>query len=231
VFVDIVLIGGLWLRNDVWAATASALAEAGHRVFAVALSGADDENRTATLDDQLADVLAVVDSSVQPLVVGHSAASALAWLAADRRPADIAGVVMIGGFPGAHEASYADFFDLVDGVMPFPGWAAFDGPDSIDLDESARTALEAAMVPVPAGVAHGTVILGNEARFAVPVTVICPEFGPADVEAWIAEGNLPELARADHVALVDIDSGHWPMITQPQRLAALIDTIASSTVH
>jgi hypothetical protein len=30
---------------------------------------------------------------------------------------------------------------------------------------------------------------------------------------------------------VDIDSGHWPMITQPQRLAALIDTIASSTVH
>ena len=34
----------------------------------------------------------------KPLVVGHSAACTLAWLAADARPEKVAGVALIGGF-------------------------------------------------------------------------------------------------------------------------------------
>ncbi|MEZ5201955.1 MAG: hypothetical protein R2742_11900 [Micropruina glycogenica] len=50
--------------------------------------------------DQTDAVLAAVDAADgPPLVVGHSAAAAsLLWLAADAR--EVAGVVLIGGFPG-----------------------------------------------------------------------------------------------------------------------------------
>jgi hypothetical protein len=77
-------------------------------------------------------------------------------------------------------------------------------------------------VPVPEGVAQGVVRLTDERRYDVPVALICPEFTPAQVREWIAEGELPELARAKHLELVDIDSGHWPMLTRPAELAALL---------
>ena len=34
---------------------------------------------------------------------------------------------------------------------------------------------------------------------------------------------MPELSTATALELVDIESGHWPMFTQPKALAALID--------
>jgi hypothetical protein len=43
---------------------------------------------------------------------------------------------------------YADFFEVKDGVMPFPGWDPFEGADSADLDEEARRAFTSAAIPV-----------------------------------------------------------------------------------
>jgi pimeloyl-ACP methyl ester carboxylesterase len=34
---------------------------------------------------------------------------------------------------------------------------------------------------------------------------------------------VPELGAATALELVDLESGHWPMFTQPAALAALID--------
>jgi pimeloyl-ACP methyl ester carboxylesterase len=64
--------------------------------------------------------------------------------------------------------------------------------------------------------------LTDERRYDVPVVLVCPEFSPADARAWIAAGDVPELARAKHVEYVDIDSGHWPMLTKPAELARLL---------
>jgi pimeloyl-ACP methyl ester carboxylesterase len=63
------------------------------------------------------------------MVVGHSAACTLAWMAADRRPDKVGAVVLIGGFPATDGDAYADFFETVDGVMAFPGWGPFEGAD------------------------------------------------------------------------------------------------------
>ncbi|MEU8357110.1 alpha/beta hydrolase [Nonomuraea sp. NPDC048882] len=225
--MDILLIGGLWLDASTWDDVVPALEAHGHRAVPVALPGQGDGARSATLDDQVAAVLAAVDAARgEVMVAGHSAACTLAWLAADARPDRVAKVALIGGFPSGDGQAYADFFEVEDGVMPFPGWGPFEGPDSADLDEQARRDFASAAVPVPEGVAKGVVRLTDERRFGVPVLVVCPEFTPAQAREWVAAGDVPELAKAERVDYVDLDSGHWPMLTRPAELADLLAAAA-----
>jgi pimeloyl-ACP methyl ester carboxylesterase len=225
--MDIILIAGLWLRRSIWADVGSELEGRGHRPLPVALPGVDDASTTATLADQVAAVLSVVDDADQPLVVGHSAACTLAWMVADQRPDAIDGVVLVGGFPSSDGEAYADFFPTVDGVMVFPGWTPFEGPDAADLGDTQRDRMASMTVPVPEGVSKGVVRLSDDRRFGVPVVMVCPEYGPEDAEAWIDAGDIPELSRARDVSFVDIDSGHWPMVTQPAELARILDDLAA----
>lgn len=223
---QIVLVGGLWLDASAWSGVVAALTAQGRRAVPVALPGQGDGDTTATLDDQLAVVLAAVDADPGgSVVVGHSAACTLAWLAADARPDRVSTVVLIGGFPVGDGQTYADFFEITGGVMPFPGWAPFEGADSADLDEPARQAFAAAAIPVPEGVARAVVRLTDERRYDVPVVVVCPEFTPDQARQWIAAGDVPELARATRVDHVDIDSGHWPMLTRPAELATILAAV------
>ncbi len=227
--MDILLIAGLWLDGSAWDDVASALEPLGHRPVPLTLPGQGDGSASATLDDQVAAVLAAVDSAPgKSMVVAHSAASTLAWLTADARPEQVAKVALIGGFPSADGETYADLFELKDGVMPFPGWGPFEGPDSADLDEEARRILASAAIPVPEGVAKGVARLADERRFDVPVVVVCPEFTPAQAQEWIGSGGLPELAKAKHLEFVDLDSGHWPMFSKPAELARLLAAAAAA---
>lgn len=220
--MDIILVAGLWLRRSIWNEVSTELEILGHRPLAVALPGVDDGSREATLEDQVAAVVAAVDRADRPIVVGHSAACTLAWIATDRRPDSIERLVLVGGFPAAHGDTYADLFEPVDGVMNFPGWEPFEGPDSADLNEAARERLASDAIPVPEGVSRGVVELRDERRFDVATVVVCPEFSPDQARTWIAEGDAPELAKAKHVTFADIDSGHWPMVTRPIEFARIL---------
>jgi pimeloyl-ACP methyl ester carboxylesterase len=226
--MEILLIGGLWLDGTAWDAVTPALETLGHRPRPVTLPGQGDGRSSATLDEQLATVLAAVDATVEkPLVVAHSAACTLGWLAADARPERVAKLALIGGFPNEDGQPYADFFEMRDGAMPFPGWGPFEGADSADLDEELRQRFEADAIPVPEQVARGVVRLSDERRYEVPVVVVCPEFTPEQAREWIAAGEAPELTRAKQVEFVDIDSGHWPMFTKPAELARLLGAVAA----
>lgn len=227
--MDILLIAGLWLDGSAWGDVVPALEARGHRPVPLTLPGQGDGASSATLDDQVAAVLAAVDATPgKPMLVGHSAACTLAWLAADARPERVAKVAFIGGWPAADGEAYADLFEPQNGVMAFPGWGPFEGPDSADLDEPARQRFAAAAIPVPEGVTKAAVRLADERRFDVPVVLICPEFTPAQAQELIDAGDLPELAKASRLDLVDIDSGHWPMITKPDELAQLLAAAAGN---
>jgi pimeloyl-ACP methyl ester carboxylesterase len=219
--MDIVLIAGLWLDASVWDEVATQLEARGHRAVPVTLPGQGDGNTTATLADQRAAVVAAVDAAAgTPIVVGHSAACSLAWLAADARPGKISKLILIGGFPSPDGGAYFDASQ--DGALPFPGWGEFEGPDSADLDDAAKQDIASAAIPVPEGVIRGVIRLADERRYAVPVVLICPEFSPAQARQWIDHGQVPELAKSKDVSFVDIDSGHWPMISAPAELARLL---------
>ncbi|WP_210650934.1 alpha/beta fold hydrolase [Nocardioides sp. SYSU D00065] len=222
--MDIVLIAGLWLDGSAWDDVLPELAALGHRGIPLTLPGQGDGAGSATYEDQAQAVLAAVDAAEgAPLVVGHSAACTLAWVAADRRPDAVTGVVLIGGFPATDGSSYADFFEPDGDVVPFPGWEPFAGPDSDDMSSELRAAVAERTHPVPAGVTRAVVRWTDERRHGVPLTLVCPEFSPEQAREWIASGDVPELADATALELVDLDSGHWPMFTQPAALAALLD--------
>lgn len=224
--MDIILIPGLWLDGASWGPVTQQLEAAGHTVRALTLPGLEspDTDRSGiTLADHVTAVVDAVDASAAPvLVVGHSAASALAYSAADARPDKVARVVYIGGFPSPDGEQFMGGLAADGDGVPFPGWEAFEGPDSADIDDRTKSALLERFIPTPVGVITGTVSLSDERRYAVPATAICPEYSPAELQEWITNGDLPELARATDLTMVDIDSGHWPQVTQPARLAELL---------
>ena len=221
--MDIVLIAGMWLDGSAWEAVVPELERLGHRAVALTLPGQGDDDSTATYDDQVAAVLAAVDAADAPvLVVGHSAACALAWVAGDARPEKIGGLALIGGVPSADGETYFGFFEPVDGVVPFPGWEPFAGPDSDDMSADLKASVAARAIAVPAAVTQGVVHLADERRYDLPVTLVCPEFTPTQAKEWVEGGDVPELAKATRLAYVDIESGHWPMFTQPTELARIL---------
>jgi len=225
--MDILLIAGLWLDGSSWNSVAAELGELGHRAVPITLPGQGDGNTSATLPDQIATVLAAVDAAeAKPLVVGHSAACNLAWLAADARPDKISKVALIGGFPSGDGSPYFADLPIQDGALAFPGWAMFEGPDSADLDDAAKQAFTAAAIPLPEGVARGEIRLADQRRYEMPVVLICPEFSPGQAKEWIGNGQIPELAKSTNLSYVDIDSGHWPMITAPAELARILSRVA-----
>lgn len=221
-------MAGLWLDAGAWDPVAEEIKKAGHNPIPVLLPGQGDGWTSATLEDQVTAVTGAIDGCAGPvLVVGHSAACTLAWIAADARPDKTAAVVMIGGFPSPDGESYADLFECRDGAMPFPGWQAFEGPDSDDLDTARKERIAAAAVPVPEAVAKGTVRLSNPRRYELPVVIVCPEFSIEQAREWVDE-TVTELQQVKHVSYVDIDSGHWPMFTRPAELAQILSELAGA---
>ena len=228
--MDILLIAGLWLDASVWHNVVAHLEARGHRAVPVTLPGQGDGNASATLADQSATVVATVDAAAGGvMVVGHSAACSLAWLAADARPAKISKVALIGGFPSPDGEAYFDSLPVQDGAMPFPGWGEFEGPDSADLDDAAMRAIASAAIPVPEGVTRGVIRLADERRYDVPVVLVCPEFTPAQAKEWVEQGEVPELEKSKSVSFANIDSGHWPMISAPAELARLLSQAADES--
>jgi pimeloyl-ACP methyl ester carboxylesterase len=228
--MDILLMAGLWLDGSVWDNVADQLKARGHNAVPITLPGQGDGNRSATLADQVAAVVAAVDAAAgRPMVVGHSAACSLAWIAADARAAKVSKVALIGGFPCPDGKPYFSGLPIEDGAVAFPGWSEFEGPDSADLDDAARQAFASAAIPVPEGVIRGVVKLADERRYDVPVVLVCPEFTPSQAKEWIDHGEVPELAKSSNVSFVDLDSGHWPMISAPAELARILSQAAEES--
>jgi pimeloyl-ACP methyl ester carboxylesterase len=228
---DIVLVPGLWLDGSTWEAVVPALERAGHQVFPHTPPGlhAQDTDRSGIgLQDHVDAVVESVDAASAPVVlVGHSMGAGIAHAAADARPDRVARLVLVGGFPGTDGEPLAKGFPTEGADLVFPGWDAMDDADVRDLDDTARAAVLSRMRPSPARLTTDVLHLTDERRHQVPVTLVCPEFSPEQAREWVASGDLPELSAAQDVEYVDIDSGHWPQVTRPQELAAIIAAAAS----
>jgi|SRR6185312_6055120 len=235
--MDIVLIPGMWLDGSSWKRVTPALEQAGHRTHPLTLPGLESlgaDRSSVTLADHVAAVVAAVDAvpGTDPVVVvGHSMGAALAYASVDARPDRIGRAIYIGGFPAGDGDVLIGGYQATGGEIPLPAWTEFDDEELDGLDETERRRFRESAVPTPEGVARGTQALSDERRFAVPVTMVCTEFSAAQLRAWIEAGEPPvqEFRKFDDVEYVDLPTGHWPQLSRPDELAAMIASAADRT--
>lgn len=227
--MDIILIPGAWLDASSWDQVAPVLRAAGHRVHALTLPGLESigADRSAIgLADHVDAVVALVDAieADEVVLVGHSAGGAIAHAATDRRPDRVARVIYVDSVPLGDGGVVNDRLPVVDGEVPLPAWDVFDDEDLVDLDDTLRSAFRDRAVPQPLRVLTDPQRLSDARRFHVPATVIACEVPASTYQELMAQDSdyTRELERLDDHEIVELPTGHWPQLTKPSELAAVI---------
>jgi pimeloyl-ACP methyl ester carboxylesterase len=226
--MDVILIPGLWLDASAWDAVLPGLRAAGHRPHALTLPGLEskDADRSQVgLDDQVAAVVAAVDSADGPVaLVGHSLGSGLATCALDQRVDQVVRVFLVGGFPAKDGEPLGAGFGTSGADLPMPDVAEFDEADLRDFDDALLARFSANAIPSPARLTTDPPHLSDDRRYGVPHTAVCTEYSAEQLQGWVSGGepNVAELALLTDVEYVDLPTGHWPMFTRPDDLAALM---------
>lgn len=231
----LVLVPGHWLGAWAWDGVVPALRDLGHAVTALTLPGLepDDPDRTVrTLDEQasvLADTVARSAARGPVALVVHSGGNFPAMLFLDRRPDAVTRVVYVDSGPVADGAIFdAELPDDVDEVS-LPDFDVLAQRASLEgIDDTALRRFRDRSVPEPGPIMRERISLHDDRRLSVPTTIIASSF-PSEVMMTMAREGHPmmaETARLTDLTLVDLPTGHWPMWSRPDELAAAISKAA-----
>ncbi|WP_144784807.1 alpha/beta fold hydrolase [Microbacterium sp. BH-3-3-3] len=223
--MDVILVPGLWLDASSWDDITPALEAAGHRPHPVTLPGPAVGD--LVIDDWVDAVVSEIDRLGENVVlVGHSGGGNVVWGAADRRPAQVARVILVDTIV-PHPGAIISEFPVEDGVVHFPGWDFFDDDDVADIDDETRRRTAQQVVDVPGRVPTSPITLTDERRFAIPVTILSGQLDAESLHRVLADWGTyaEEVDRIESVEVVTLDSGHWPQFSQPQKFA---ETLAAA---
>ena len=233
----IILIAGHWLGAWAWDEVLEHLKTDHSRAIAMTLPGLDahDPERAAkTLDDQAEAILgAISQHGNQPaILVAHSGANAPVSLVLDRHPELVHRVVWVDSGPVAAGSVFApDFPDELD-ELPLPSFDVLAQQASLEgLSAEVLERFRALAVPEPGPVLRQPVELTNEARRKVPTTLMCCSISSEQVMELVRAGHpmFAEVANLEHLDVIDLPTGHWPMWSRPRDLAKAIHSAASRT--
>lgn len=217
--MDVILVPGLWLDASSWDDITPALEAAGHRPHPLTLPGPAVGD--LVVDDWVDAVVAQIDRiGGRVVLVGHSGGGNVVWGAADRRPDQVARVILVDTIV-PHPGAMISEFPVEDGVVPFPGWDFFDEDDVADIDDHTRRRTAQHVVDVPGRVPSSPISLNDERRFTVPVTILSGQLDADSLPRVLAEWGAyaEEVGRIVDLEVVRLGSGHWPQFSQPERLA------------
>lgn len=229
----ILLIAGHWLGAWAWDEVAEHLAAAGRPAHALTLPGLDPDDpdrRSRTLDDQADAIVAAllqagVSAESPAVVVGHSGANGPISLVADRHPELIGRLIWVDSGPLAPGSGFAPDAPAELTELALPPFEELQQQASLDgLDSAALERFRHRCVPEPGPVLRQRVELGNDARRAIPTSLVCCSISGAQVMELAASGHpmFAEVAMLQHVDVVDLPTGHWPMWSRPAELAEVI---------
>ena len=230
-----VLVPGAWLGGWCWQRVTPLLRAAGHEVYTPTLTGLGERVHLATpevgLETHVTDVLNVLafEDLRDVILLGHSYAGIVAGCVADRVADRVAQLVYLAASVPVHGRSSLDEWspegrawieqqvrDRGDGWR----WPLPDdlGPLPAGLTPEDEARLRARATPQPLRTMAEPARLTGAAGAAIPHAFIrCTMDGSA----------LPDVVVEETWPVHRIDTGHWPMISAPRELAAMLARIAA----
>jgi pimeloyl-ACP methyl ester carboxylesterase len=227
----IILVPGFWLGAWAWNEVIEHLRRTGFDATAITLPGlesADADRSAITFADHVQAIVDAVEAAPAPVVlVVHSASGFSGYAASDRVPERIAAMVYVDTAPGVGALDP----DFADAEKPM-NWAEVEAEENLDgLSDEQKATFRARAVPVPGGVLREAATLTNDARRAIPSTLIATGFSAAEYQRYAREhpewaflAGIPELRDA---TWVDLPTSHWPMWSRPAELAEIISDVAA----
>ena len=232
--VRVILVPGFWLGAWAWDDVLPRLRERGLDPVALTLPGLgpDDTARgSVTLEDHVRAIEDAIDAapeSARVVLVAHSGAAVPATVALDRHVDAVDHVIWVDTAP------------VVDGFAMNPDVAGEGYPLSAQWDEELENGSMAGLseqqlatfreraVPQPTGTMRDAARLTDERRLDVPMTLIATAFSAADYRSYAEQGAgfLAGLKEFRRLTMVDLPTGHWPMWSEPDALAATIADVA-----
>ena len=233
----IILIAGHWLGAWAWDEVLEHLKTDHPHAIAMTLPGLDahdPERATKTLEAQAEAILgAITHHGNQPaILVAHSGANAPVSLVMDRYPELVLRVVWVDSGPVATGSVFAP--DLPEELeeLPLPPFDVLAQQASLEgLSTEVLQQFRARAVPEPGPVLRQPVELTNDARRRVRTTLVCCSIPGAQVLELAQTGHpmFTEIANLEHLDVIDLPTGHWPMWSRPRDLAKAIQSEASRT--
>ncbi|MGW0858760.1 alpha/beta fold hydrolase [Streptomyces sp. NPDC002690] len=220
-----VLVAGAWLGGWAWDEVAEELRRGGHTVHPVTLSGlAEKRDVPAGQRTHVRDVVDAVEHAgpADVVLVGHSYAGIPVGQAAERIGDRLAHVVFVDSevpadgkafvshsWGGSVVAAIAEH----GGSWPPPPAQEFEGQDLTDTQISRF--LDGA-TPHPGAALTEPAVLTRPLGELPATYVKCLLDGPEPND------DVAELLKSDRWRLVEMETGHWPMFSQPCELARIL---------
>jgi pimeloyl-ACP methyl ester carboxylesterase len=235
-----VLVPGFWLGAWAWREVTAALRANGHDVHPLTLTGVADRSHLARpevgLDTHTTDIVRLieVEDLHDVVLVAHSGGGMPAAQAADRIPDRIARVVYVDSGPLPDGTAQFDANPpeeqerlrtlIGDGhLLPPPSWQPEADPANLaGLDRATLELLRTRATAEPLHAATDPV--RRTGGRPVPTALVACTFPLEVVRDLIAQGH-PFFAGLAGGDLYGLPTGHWPMFSEPKRLAELLDTI------
>ncbi|MFJ6169301.1 alpha/beta fold hydrolase [Micromonospora orduensis] len=224
---EFVLVAGAWLGSWAWDEVVPPLRAAGHGAHPLTLSGlAERRDVPAGQQTHVRDVVGEIERRDlrDVVLVGHSYSGIPVGQAAERIGDRLTRVVFVDAEVPVDGGSFAsgwwqgrEVFEALiadnGGYWPPPGAAEFDGQGLTD-EQVAR--LVGGATPHPGASLTEPAVLDRPLGELPATYVKCLLDGPEPND------TVTGLLGSEHWRLVTMDTGHWPMFSQPTELARLL---------
>jgi pimeloyl-ACP methyl ester carboxylesterase len=232
---EFVLVPGARLGAWAWDAVAGNLRGAGHAVYAVTLSGLaerhDPDAGRVGQQQHVDDIVSVVEGNelYDVVLVGHSYSGIPVGQAAGRIGDRLQRVVYVDSSIPAHGKSFADAWPeddrawLEEQLVEGDGtWLPAEAEHFADHDLSDEAVRQLVLRSTP----HPGLTLTQPAQLTRPIGELPTTYVKCLMAGDTPAPDVQEKLESPHWELVELQTGHWPMLSQPEALAQLLSAAA-----
>jgi pimeloyl-ACP methyl ester carboxylesterase len=224
---EFVLVAGAWLGSWAWDEVVPELRAAGHGTHPLTLSGlADKQSVPAGQQTHVHDIVSEVErlDLRDVVLVGHSYSGIPVGQAAERIGDRLARVVFVdSNVPADGESFLSGWPDgraMVEASIAGNGgfWAPLT---TADYDGQGLTGEQVARI-VGGSTPHPGATLTEPAVLARPLGELPATYIKCLLDGAEPNDDVAELLKSERWRLVEMDTGHWPMFSQPRELAGIL---------